>query len=348
MGDLLSLSAEPLSLSQLRLAFEQPLRVAIEDRAWTAIHASHATVQRLAAQNEPAYGINTGFGLLANTRIPLAERNHLQRNIVLSHSAGVGPLLDDAIVRLTLLLKIQSFLRGYSGVSEPLIRLLARLLDAGMYPCVPAQGSVGASGDLAPLAHLSLPLIGLGSVRYQGRVLSGAEGLALLGATALELGPKEGLALLNGTQVSTALALAALFEVEQLIAASAVVGALSVDAMKGSDAPFDERLQAVRGHHGQADVARVLRQLMVGSSIRESHRQCDRVQDPYSLRCQPQVLGACVDLARQVAATLSTEANAVTDNPIIIADSGEVLSGGNFHAEPVAFAADVLALSTLR
>ncbi|MET0661278.1 MAG: aromatic amino acid lyase, partial [Steroidobacteraceae bacterium] len=219
--DPLLLSAEPLNLSQLRFAFEQPIRVAIEDRAWAAVHASHAAVQRLAAQNEPAYGINTGFGLLANTRIPLAERKHLQRNIVLSHSAGVGSLLDDAIVRLTLLLKIQSFLRGYSGVSEPLIRLLTRLLDAGMYPCVPAQGSVGASGDLAPLAHLSLPLIGLGSVRHQGRVLPGAEGLAVLGATALELGPKEGLALLNGTQVSTALALAALFQVEQLIAASA-------------------------------------------------------------------------------------------------------------------------------
>ena len=344
-SDPLLLSAEPLSLSQLRLAFEQPLQLAIDARAWAAVHASHAAVQHLAARNEPAYGINTGFGLLANTRIPVAERNHLQRNIVLSHSAGVGPLLDDAIVRLTLLLKIQSFLRGYSGVSEPLIRLLARLLDAGMYPCVPAQGSVGASGDLAPLAHLSLPLIGLGSVRHQDRVLSGAEALAQLGTAPLELGPKEGLALLNGTQVSTALALAALFEVEHLIAASAVIGALSVDAMKGSDAPFDERLQAARGHRGQADVARVLRQLMAGSSIRESHRQCERVQDPYSLRCQPQVLGACLDLTRQVAATLSVEANAVTDNPLIIAATNEVLSGGNFHAEPVAFAADMLALA---
>ena len=341
----LVLSTRTLTLRELRRAFEQPVRIEIDDGAWAGVRASHAAVRRLAAQNEPAYGINTGFGLLANTRIPLAERNHLQRNIVLSHSAGVGPLLDDAIVRLALLLKLQSFLRGYSGVSESLIRLLARLLDAGMYPCVPAQGSVGASGDLAPLAHLSLPLLGLGCVHHEGRTLFGAAALATLGVDALELGPKEGLALLNGTQVSTALALAALFEVEQLIAASAVIGALSVDALKGSDAPFDPRLQAARGHRGQADVARVLLQLMAGSSIRESHRECDRVQDPYSLRCQPQVLGACLDLTRQVAATLSIEANAVTDNPLVIAASDEVLSGGNFHAEPVAFAADILALA---
>jgi histidine ammonia-lyase len=341
----LVLSTRPLSLGQLRAVFEQPVRVAIDDEVWPAVHASHATVQRLAEGNEPAYGINTGFGLLANTRIPLAERNHLQRNIVLSHSAGVGPLLDDAVVRLVLLLKIQSFLRGYSGVSEPLIRLLLALLNAEMYPCVPAQGSVGASGDLAPLAHLSLPLIGLGEVRHQGRILCGAAALAQLGLSPLELGPKEGLALLNGTQVSTALALAALFEVERLIAASTVVGALSVDAMKGSDAPFDPRLQAARGHRGQADVARVLLKLMSGSSIRESHRQCMRVQDPYSLRCQPQVVGACLDVARHVAQMLTVEANAVTDNPLIVASTQEVLSGGNFHGEPVAFGADMLALA---
>ncbi|MET0984649.1 MAG: aromatic amino acid lyase, partial [Steroidobacteraceae bacterium] len=334
------LSARPLTLHELRLAFEQPLHVSIDDDAWPAVHASHAAVQRLAAGNEPAYGINTGFGLLANTRIALAERNHLQRNIVLSHSAGVGPLLDDAVVRLTLLLKVQSFLRGYSGVSESLIRLLARMLDAGLYPCVPSQGSVGASGDLAPLAHMSLPLIGLGSVRYEGRVLSGAQALAQMGAQAIELGPKEGLALLNGTQVSTSLALAALFAVEQLIAASAVVGALAVDAMKGSDAPFDPRLHTVRGQPGQIAAAEIYRQLLAGSAIRRSHLENDeRVQDPYSLRCQPQVMGACLDLIVNSTRTLLIEANAVTDNPLVYADLDEIISGGNFHAEPVAFAA---------
>jgi histidine ammonia-lyase len=341
----LELGGPPLSLEQLRAAYEQPLNVSIAADAWPLVQASYTAVQTLAARDEPAYGINTGFGLLANTRIPVDERRHLQRNIVLSHSAGVGPLLDDMLVQLILVLKLQSFLRGYSGVSAQVIRTLARLLEARMYPCIPAQGSVGASGDLAPLAHLSLPLLGLGTVRHDGGTIPASEALMQLGLQPLELGPKEGLALLNGTQVSTALALAAFFEVEQLLAASAVTGALSVDAMKGSDAPFDERLQRARGHAGQIDVARVLRRLLAGSSIRESHRHCERVQDPYSLRCQPQVLGACLELLRQVAQTLHVEANAVTDNPLIIAESCEVLSGGNFHAEPVAFAADVLALA---
>src|SRR5467141_2823965 len=277
--DSLKLGSRPLRLADLRRVYEGPVSVQIDAAALGAVREAHAVTARLAAADAPAYGINTGFGLLANTRIPPAQRTLLQRNIILSHSSGVGPLLDDAIVRLTLVLKLASLLQGFSGVSTELARFLERLINAGLCPCVPAQGSVGASGDLAPLAHLSLALLGLGEVRRHGEVLPAAEALAQEALAPLTLGPKEGLALLNG------------------------------------------------------------------SEIRESHRTCTRVQDPYSLRCQPQVMGACLDLITQQAATLSVEANAVTDNPLIFPDTGEVLSGGNFHAEPVAFAADILALA---
>jgi histidine ammonia-lyase len=343
--DPLRLGARPLKLAELRRAYQHPLSVEIDSGSLSAVHASHQATARLAAAEAPAYGINTGFGLLAQTRIPAAQRTLLQRNIILSHSAGVGPLLDDGVVRLTLVLKLASLLQGFSGVSEELVRFLERLINAGLMPCVPSQGSVGASGDLAPLAHLSLSVLGLGEVRRHGEVLPAAEALAQEGMSALTLGPKEGLALLNGTQVSTALALAGLFELESAFAAAVVSGALCVDALAGSDVPFDARIHGVRGHGGQARVAQVYRELLAGSEIRESHRDCPRVQDPYSLRCQPQVMGACLDLITAQAATLATEANAVTDNPLIFAESGEVLSGGNFHAEPVAFAADILALA---
>ncbi len=319
--------------------------MSIDPRALEAVAGAHALIGRLAAGDAPAYGINTGFGLLAQTRIPAAQRTLLQRNIILSHSAGVGPLLDDAIVRLTLVLKLASLVQGFSGVSTQLAGFLERLINAGLYPCVPAQGSVGASGDLAPLAHLSLCVLGLGQIRRRGEILPAAQVLAQEGITAPALGPKEGLALLNGTQVSTALALAGLFELETVFAGAVVTGMLSTDALQGSDAPFDPRIHRVRGHDGQARVAQVYRELLAGSGIRESHRHCARVQDPYSLRCQPQVMGACLDLITQQAATLTIEANAVTDNPLVFPDTGEVLSGGNFHAEPVAFAADVLALA---
>ncbi|MGO9851207.1 MAG: histidine ammonia-lyase [Steroidobacteraceae bacterium] len=343
--DPLKLGARPLRLGELRRAYEHPLTVQIDAGCLGAVHASHTATARLAAADAPAYGINTGFGLLAQTRIPAAQRTLLQRNIILSHSAGVGPLLDEAVVRLTMVLKLASLLQGFSGVSEELVRFLERLINSGLTPCVPSQGSVGASGDLAPLAHLSLSVLGLGEIRRHGELLPAAEALAQEGLSPLTLGPKEGLALLNGTQVSTALALAGLFELETAFAAAVVSGALSVDALAGSDVPFDPRIQSVRGHSGQARVAQVYRELLAGSAIRESHRDCPRVQDPYSLRCQPQVMGACLDLLSTQAATLATEANAVTDNPLIFADSGEVLSGGNFHAEPVAFAADILALA---
>ncbi len=339
------LGERPLHLADLRRIYRSGLEVRIAPAALAAVEQAHEVTLRLAADDAPAYGINTGFGLLAQTRIAPAQRTLLQRNIILSHSAGVGPLLDDGIVRLTLVLKLASLLQGFSGISVPLARFLEALINRGLYPCVPAQGSVGACGDLAPLAHLSLPFLGQGEIRRRGEILPAAEALAQEGLSAPALGPKEGLALLNGTQVSTALALAGLFELETVFAGAVVSGMLATDALQGSDAPFDARIQHVRGHDGQARVAQVYRTLLEGSQIRESHRTCTRVQDPYSLRCQPQVMGACLDLLSQQAATLITEANAVTDNPLVFPDTGEVLSGGNFHAEPVAFAADVLALA---
>ena len=345
MTTTLELGGRPLTLQELRHIYREPTPVRIHERALQAVRDSHAATSKLAAGEAAAYGINTGFGLLAQTRIPASQRTLLQKNIILSHSAGVGPLLDDSIVRLMMVLKLASLLQGFSGVSEPLARFLEKLINAGLNPCVPAQGSVGASGDLAPLAHMSLAVLGLGNIRRHGEIRPAAEALAQEGITPLELGPKEGLALLNGTQVSTALALAALFELENAFAAAMVSGALSLDALQGSDAPFDPRIHSLRGHPGQAQVAQVYRELLAGSEIRESHRTCERVQDPYSLRCQPQVMGACLDLIMQSAETLLTEANAVTDNPLIFAATTEVISGGNFHAEPVAFAADILALS---
>jgi histidine ammonia-lyase len=344
-SDSLRLGARPLRLAELRRAYEGPVSIEIDPAALSGVREAHAVTARLAAADAPTYGINTGFGLLANTRIAPAQRTLLQRNIILSHSTGVGPLLDDAVVRLTLILKLASLLQGFSGVSVELARFLERLINAGLTPCVPAQGSVGASGDLAPLAHLSLAVLGLSEVRRHGELLPAAEALAQEGLAPLILGPKEGLALLNGTQVSTALALGGLFELERVFAGAVVSGALSLDALRGSDVPFDPRIHNLRGQDGQARVAQVYRELLAGSGIRESHRDCTRVQDPYSLRCQPQVMGACLDLMSQQAATLATEANAVTDNPLIFPDTSEALSGGNFHAEPVAFAADILALA---
>jgi histidine ammonia-lyase len=345
MTTALELGASPLTLNELRRLYSEPLPVTIHERALRAVRESHATTCKLAAGEAAAYGINTGFGLLAQTRIPAAQRTLLQKNIILSHSAGVGPLLDDSIVRLVLVLKLASLLQGFSGVSEGLVRFLEKLINSGLNPCVPAQGSVGASGDLAPLAHLSLVVLGLGTIRRDGRISPATQVLAQEGMVPLELGPKEGLALLNGTQVSTALALAGLFELEDAFAAAMVSGSMSLDALQGSDVPFDPRIHALRGHPGQVQVSQVYRELLAGSEIRESHRTCERVQDPYSLRCQPQVMGACLDLITQSAETLLTEANSVTDNPLIFASTAEVLSGGNFHAEPVAFAADILALA---
>ncbi len=335
-----------LTLAQLRAIYGAPVKVSLAPATLARIDASAAIIARIVDSGATVYGVNTGFGLLANTSIARHDLEALQRNLVLSHACGVGPLLPDAIVRLILVLKTASLARGASGVRRATVQMLARLVDAEIYPCILAKGSVGASGDLAPLAHMSAVLLGIGEARIGGEVLPAATALERAGLKPLVLGPKEGLALLNGTQVSTALALAGLFETEKVFAAALVAGALSTDALKGSDTPFDARIHALRGQPGQIDVAAMLRGLMAASEIRESHRAPgadDKVQDPYSFRCQPQVMGAVLDVMRAAARTLEIEAAGVTDNPLVF-DNGDVLSGGNFHAEPVAFAADQLAL----
>ena len=345
MSGTLELRAGELSLSDLRRIYEVPVAFTLsaDDRARVA--QANALVDKIVTVGDAAYGINTGFGLLAQTRIPNEQLELLQRNLLLSHAAGVGDALPDAVVRLILALKINALARGYSGVTQALIDALATLLEREIYPLIPAQGSVGASGDLAPLAHMSAVLLGFGSVRVGGKVLPAAEGLKLAGLAPVKLRAKEGLALINGTQVSTALALAGLFGAENLFAAAVVAGAMSVDALKGSDSPFDDRIHQARGQPGQIAVAGAYRRLLAESAIRASHLDCSRVQDPYSFRCQPQVMGACLDILRNCSITLGIEANAVTDNPLLFVEQGDVLSGGNFHAEPVAFAADTLALA---
>lgn len=341
----LSLAPGTLTLAQLRRVWKESVHLALDPACFDGINAAHQAVLDVVAAHKTVYGINTGFGMLANTRISDEDLEQLQENLVMSHAAGVGPYLDRDVVRLAMVLKVNSLARGYSGVRRETIDQLVALINHDVTPCIPAKGSVGASGDLAPLAHMSATLLGIGDVCWQGTIMRAAELLARLGLLPLRLGPKEGLALLNGTQISTALALAGLFRAEKLIAAGVVIGAMSVDAAKGTDVPFDPRIQEVRGHPGQIDVAAAYRALLEGSEIRASHRGCARVQDPYSLRCQPQVMGACLDLIRNAARTLSTEADAVSDNPLIFVDTGDILSGGNFHAEPVALAADVLALA---
>ena len=318
----------------------------LDDAVWPLVERSAAAVARIVARGAPVYGINTGFGKLASVRIEAPDLATLQRNIVLSHAAGVGEPMPVGVARLMMALKLASLAQGASGIRPETLRLLERMIERGMTPIVPVQGSVGASGDLAPLSHMTAVMIGVGEAEVSGRRLPAHAGLAEIGAEPVTLGPKEGLALLNGTQFSTAYALTALFEAETLFQAALISGALATDAARGSDAPFDPRIHALRQHRGQIETADALRALMAGSAIRESHRVGDeRVQDPYCLRCQPQVMGACLDLLRQAAATLGTEANGVSDNPLIFADTDEALSGGNFHAEPVAFAADMIALA---
>ncbi|MBL0124213.1 MAG: histidine ammonia-lyase [Betaproteobacteria bacterium] len=335
-----------LTLAWLRQARDGHHRFELEDAAWGDIRAGAATVERIVARGKPAYGINTGFGKLANTHIPTDQLEALQRNLVLSHSAGVGEPLPDRVVRLILILKIASLARGRSGVRPLIIESLLRLLNADVYPIIPTKGSVGASGDLAPLAHMSALLLGLGEARVGGKRLPANDALIAAGLSPITLAPKEGLALLNGTQVSTALAIHGLFQIENVFAAAMVAGAMSVDAAMGSDTPFDARIHELRGQPGQILTAAIYRLLLEGSGIRDSHLVGDdKVQDPYSLRCQPQVMGACHDVMRNAARTLEIEANGVTDNPLVFPDSGEVLSGGNFHAEPVAIAADTLAIA---
>jgi histidine ammonia-lyase len=318
----------------------------LDPACWPRVEASAAAINRIVARGEPVYGVNTGFGKLASVRIAAEDLATLQRNIVLSHAAGVGEPSPLAVTRLMMALKLASLAQGASGVSRATLMLLEALLARGVTPIIPSQGSVGASGDLAPLSHMAAVMIGYGDAWLDGRRLPAAQALSLAGLTPAALGPKEGLALLNGTQFSTANALAALFATERLFQSALLTGALSTDAARGSDAPFDPRIHALRGHRGQIEAADALRELMKGSAIRASHLTGDeRVQDPYCLRCQPQVMGAALDILRQAAATLRVEANGVTDNPLIFTDPDEALSGGNFHAEPVAFAADIVALA---
>ena len=319
--------------------------VELDPDAYAAIDAAAHSVARIVASGRTVYGINTGFGLLANTRIEDHQLARLQRNLVLSHSCGLGDALAPRVVRLIIALKVVGLARGHSGVRREIVDRLLLLLDAGLIPVIPAQGSVGASGDLAPLAHLAAVLIGEGTAVLGGKLLPAGEALQRLGLAPLVLGPKEGLALINGTQVSTALAIDALLTGERVFGAAIVAGAMSVDALMASSVPFDARLNAARGQPGQIAVAAAMRDLLGESAIGNSHRDCAKVQDPYSFRCQPQVMGAALDLLGGAARTLEIEANAVSDNPLIFPGTDEALSGGNFHAEPVAFAADIVAMA---
>ena len=335
-----------ISLVHVKAALAGPVSVTLSPKARGLIVKSAETVARLLKTGDAIYGVNTGFGKLAKTRIAHEDLSKLQINIVRSHAAGVGAPLDAGVVRLIMLLKINALSQGASGISIAAMDALVTLINADVLPIIPGQGSVGASGDLAPLAHLSLALIGEGKVLVNGFPLSGLEGLTTVGLKPVALGPKEGLALLNGTQVSTALALFGLVAAECNAAAAILAGALSIDAVMGSDTPFDPRIHALRPHPGQILAAAHFRRLLSGSAIRASHLVHDeRVQDPYSFRCQPQVMGACLDVLANAARTLMIEANGVSDNPLVFAEDGAVLSGGNFHAEPVAFAADMIAMA---
>ena len=317
----------------------------LDDASMHRVANAAASVDRIVAGGETVYGVNTGFGLLANTRIPDERLAELQTNLILSHSAGLGDPLPRHVTRLMILLKLLGLGRGYSGVRLLVIDALQSLLDRDAMPVIPAQGSVGASGDLAPLAHLIAALLGHGSIDVSGEVIPAAAALKKLGMEPLELGPKEGLALINGTQASTAIALDALFSGERVFASAIASGALSVDALKGSVKPFDPRISALRGQPGQVRVAAAIRELLDGSEIVASHARCGRVQDPYSFRCQPQVMGAALDLLDNAARALVIEAGAVTDNPIVFPDEDTAISGGNFHAQPVGFAADMISMA---
>ncbi|MFE3836298.1 histidine ammonia-lyase [Pseudogemmobacter sonorensis] len=333
----------PLSL--LRRIWWEGIAPALDPSADAGIARSAARIAEVAAGMQAVYGVNTGFGKLASIRIPAGDVATLQRNLILSHCCGVGAALPAPVVRLVMTLKLMSLGRGASGTRPEVVALLGAMLAGGVIPVIPEKGSVGASGDLAPLAHMAAVMIGEGEAFHGEARLPGREALARAGLAPVTLAAKEGLALINGTQVSTALALAGLFRAERALRAAIVTGALSADAAMGSTAPFAAEIHDLRGHQGQIDVARALRALLEGSQIRQSHVEGDeRVQDPYCIRCHPQVTGAALDILRQSARTLEIEANAATDNPLILSD-GSVVSGGNFHAEPVAFAADVIALA---
>ena len=342
----LTLTPGSATLEQLAQIYidESPAR--LDPACRPAVEAAAARIQAAAAGDAPVYGVNTGFGKLASLKVAPQDTATLQRNLILSHCCGVGAPIPRRMARLMMVLKLLSLGRGASGVRWELITLLQEMLARDVTPVIPVQGSVGASGDLAPLAHMTAVIIGAGEAEYQGERLPGAEALARAGLSPIPLGPKEGLAFINGTQFSTAFALAGLFGAWRAATSSLVTAALSTDAIMGSTAPLQPEIHALRGHRGQIDAAARMRALLDGSEIRESHREGDtRVQDPYCIRCQPQVTGAAMDVLRQAAQTLEIEANAATDNPLVLAEADMIVSGGNFHAEPVGFAADLIALA---
>jgi histidine ammonia-lyase len=333
------------TLAQLERIWRQELPAALVPSARAGVEAAAARIAAAAAGDVPVYGVNTGFGKLASLKIAPQDTAKLQENLILSHSCGVGEPMPRATARLMMVLKLLSLGRGASGVRWEVIALLQDMLARGVTPVIPAQGSVGASGDLAPLAHMTAVMIGHGEAEFAGQVKPGRQALEDAGLSPIALGPKEGLALINGTQFSTAYALAGLFGAWTAAQGALVTSALSTDAIMGSTAPLDAEIHALRGQPGQIGAAAAMRALLDGSVIRESHREGDsRVQDPYCIRCQPQVTGAAMDVIRLAARTLETEANAATDNPLVLSD-GRIVSGGNFHAEPVGFAADMIAMA---
>jgi len=335
-----------VTLEQFQQIWRQNLSVRLAPDVHGDVDAAAAIVAHAAGGDQPVYGVNTGFGKLASRKIAPEDTEKLQENLILSHCCGVGAPLSEPLTRLMMALKLLSLGRGASGVRWEICALIEDMMDRGVTPVVPHQGSVGASGDLAPLAHMAAVMIGAGEAIFDGKKLPGAQALAKAGLSPVTLGPKEGLALINGTQFSTACALAGYFEARRAVDNSVVVASLATDAIMGSTAPLVPEIHALRGHAGQIEVAARMRALMEGSEIRESHRDGDtRVQDPYCIRCQPQVVGAAADVIGFAGRTLETEANAVTDNPLVLAGSGRIVSGGNFHAEPVGFAADQIALA---
>jgi len=340
----LELHPGELTLAQLRRIQVGGVQLSMAQTAYAAMRKAEAHVQHIVDEDQVVYGINTGFGKLASTKIAHERLAELQRNLVLSHSVGTGDPLPDHVVRLVLATKAVSLARGHSGARTALVDALLALANADVLPVIPSKGSVGASGDLAPLSHLACVLIGEGQAKVDGKIVCGREAMLHIGMEPFVLGPKEGLALLNGTQVSTSLALAGLFQAESVLAAGLVAGCLTLEAIQGSIKPFDARIHEARGQQGQIAVAAAVRSLLDGSAIDPSHPNCGRVQDPYSIRCVPQVMGACLDNLSHAARVLVIEANAASDNPLVF-DNGDVISGGNFHAEPVAFAADIMALA---
>jgi histidine ammonia-lyase len=344
--DTMVLTPGAATLADLEAIYRDELAVCLDASAMPGIAASAALIAQAAAGNAAVYGVNTGFGKLASIPIAPGDTARLQRNLILSHCAGVGEAMPRTMTRLMMVLKLLSLGRGASGVRTDIIALIEGMLERRVTPVVPAQGSVGASGDLAPLAHMAAVMIGEGEAEFGGRVRPAAEALAAAGLSPVILGAKEGLALINGTQFSTAYALAGLFEAWRAAQTALITSCLTTDAIMGSTAPLEPEIHALRGHRGQIEAAAAMRALLAGSVIRESHREGDsRVQDPYCIRCQPQVTGAAMDLLRQAGRTLEIEANAATDNPLVLTSSGQIVSGGNFHAEPVAFAADMIAIA---